>query len=578
MNLLKNETSPYLLQHKDNPVHWMPWGPAAFEKALAENKPILLSVGYSSCHWCHVMAHESFEDGNTAAVMNDNFINIKVDREEMPDVDMLYQQALSLMGKQGGWPLTMFLTPDRKPFWGGTYFPPQAKYGMQSFNDVLQGVARSYDVEGDKIVHNAKSLEDALKSLQDVIESTAVTQDIADKISEHYVSLIDPVNGGLGGAPKFPQLGVLNYLWGVFERTGQEKFKFAVMQSLAAMCQGGIYDHVGGGFHRYTVDAEWLVPHFEKMLYDNALFLSILARVYKATNHPLFRQRLLETADFMKKQMRIGDAFVTSFDADSEGIEGKHYIWREAEIDALLGEDSGFFKENYDVTKFGNWEGMVILNRLRLPEWQGDATEERLRKCLDKLIPAREKRAMPFRDDKILCDLNGLAITGFTAAAEALQDADLKETAEKAFHHVCDNLQTKDGKLLHAKETAGLLEDYAYMIEAALSLGHLAQARKWTGTLLANFEDKNHGGFFMTEKDTAFGLRLKSAHDNPLPSGNGVMAGNLQKLFEQTGDRQYDTAARKTFSAFAGAVRNNFFPYATLLAAQTTVKSGANDA
>ena len=325
MNLLQNETSPYLRQHQDNPVDWRPWGPEAFEKAKAENKPVLLSIGYAACHWCHVMAHESFEDHETAALMNQHFISIKLDREERPDIDAAYQGALSLMGKQGGWPLTMFLTPDGKPFWGGTYFPPQPRYGMPSFREILRGIAESYARDKDKIAHNVKSLTAALEKINTSQPGTILHREALDKISGYFLSLIDPANGGIGSAPKFPNLTIINLLWSAYIRSGNEAYKAAVIHSLTQMCQGGIYDHIGGGFSRYTVDAEWLVPHFEKMLYDNAQFISLLAEVYRETQHPLFAERLSETVEWVRRDLSIRHfshtAFAASLDADSEGEE-----------------------------------------------------------------------------------------------------------------------------------------------------------------------------------------------------------------------------------------------------------------
>jgi uncharacterized protein YyaL (SSP411 family) len=343
------------------------------------------------------------------------------------------------------------------------------------------------------------------------------------------------------------------------------------------MCQGGLYDHVGGGFHRYTVDEGWLVPHFEKMLYDNALFVSLLSEVYAGTQHPLFRARISETLSFMLNDMRKGDAFVTGFDADSEGVEGKYYTWEESDIDAVPGADTADFKMRYNVTRFGNWEGVNILNRLSSPDWLGDAQEAKLRESLQNLREKRKKRVPPARDDKILCDLNGLAVSALVRAAKALDAPEYGVAAKAVLACVCRDLQKNDGGLLHTTGVEGFLDDYAYMIEAALLLGETALAKKWTDIVLARFQDAA-GGFFISEEPTAFNIRLKSAHDNPLPSGNGVMAQNLEKLAILTGDRKYALASERTVAAFAGAVRNNFYPYATLLAGLNRRANSANDA
>lgn len=547
-------------------MRWEPFGEAAFDRARRENKPVLLSVGYSSCHWCHVMAHESFENPATAELMNALFVNIKVDREERPDVDLFYQQALSLMGKQGGWPLTMFLDADKKPFWGGTYFPPEPRHGMPSFAQVLEGVAKSYTEEKDAITHNVKNLEAALQKAQKPEKGSPVTPDILDKIADHFFTLIDPANGGLGGAPKFPQLSVMGLLWDAYARTDKDKFKAGVVASLSAMCQGGLYDHAGGGFHRYTVDEAWLVPHFEKMLYDNALFISLLADVFRETGNPLFKARLQQTVSFVLDEMRVGDSFVTSYDADSEGEEGLYYVWTEAEVDKILSTESAFFKQRYDVTKFGNWEGVNILNRLQSSEWLGDGEETRLAACLEKLKAARQSRVKPFRDDKIQADLNGLMIAALAKAAFVLQDKDLQNAALKAF----DALATEH--LPHTGKTPGFIEDYAFMIEAALALFETTtdmkffnHAKNWADIALADFQDNADGGFFMSGEKTDMTLRLKSAHDNPAPSGNSVMIANLHRIFLLTGDKKYAAAAEKSAAAFSGTVREHFFPYATLL-------------
>jgi uncharacterized protein YyaL (SSP411 family) len=355
MNQLATETSPYLLQHKDNPVDWHVWGGVALAKAKAADKPILLSVGYAACHWCHVMAHESFENAATAQLMNELFVPIKVDREERPDIDSIYQNALALLGQHGGWPLTMFLTPEGEPFWGGTYYPAESKYGRPAFRDVLRRVA-----------------------------DNLLTRDTVDEVCAKLVEYVDTVEGGLGQAPKFPQSAVFALLWRGYKRTGNAKLRTAVLLALDRMSQGGIYDHLGGGYARYSTDNAWLVPHFEKMLYDNAQLVQLLTWAWQETRSPLYRQRVEETIGWMLREMRVpglpgglpgGGALAAALDADSEGEEGTFYVWTAAEVEAVLGDDAGLFKSHYDVHRIGNWEGKSILNRSDKPDLMDAETE-----------------------------------------------------------------------------------------------------------------------------------------------------------------------------------------------------------
>ena len=371
-NLLRLQTSPYLLQHADNPVHWRPWGPDALAEARATNRPILLSIGYAACHWCHVMAHESFENPETAALMNSLYVNIKVDREERPDIDALYMSALHALGEQGGWPLTMFLTPDGDPFWGGTYFPPEPRWGRPSFHQVLNGVAEAYHGQADAIRQNVTSLRQTLAATSATHPGASPQPEMLDHAAASLLRVTDPMQGGLQGAPKFPNPSIFRFLWQNAFRTGQRPGIDATRLLLTRMSQGGIYDHLGGGYSRYSTDAEWLVPHFEKMLYDNAQLLELLAFAHAEKPDPLYAERAAETVGWMVRDMTAETvnglaAFAASEDADSDGEEGRFYVWTESEIDALLGADSPPFRAAYDVHARGNWEGNTILRRMTPP-------------------------------------------------------------------------------------------------------------------------------------------------------------------------------------------------------------------
>ena len=395
-NVLSRSASPYLQQHKDNPVHWQIWGEAALNEAKRSGKPILLSIGYAACHWCHVMAHESFEDPETAAVMNELYVNIKVDREERSDIDQIYMAALHAMGEQGGWPLTIFLNPEGEPFWGGTYFPKTASHGRPDFVTVLKSLSKIYHDEPDKIVRNTQSIRAHLaQTLADAGIAAEPEEDVLGRHATGILSIVDRKNGGIGHAPKFPSASMLEVLWRHWRNTGSQRSGDTAMQWITALITGGIYDHLGGGLARYCVDAIWLVPHFEKMLYDNAQLVRALVWAHGETNHPLFRTRIEETVGWLEAEMLMpGGGFASSLDADSEGEEGRFYVWDKAEIDAALGDDADIFCRHYDVSEGGNWEGRNILNRLRAPQ-ADDETEVRLAAARRKLLALRSGRERP---------------------------------------------------------------------------------------------------------------------------------------------------------------------------------------
>jgi len=577
-NLLGDETSPYLLQHKDNPVHWRAWGEAAFAEARATGRPILLSVGYAACHWCHVMAHESFEDEDTAARMNELFVNVKVDREERPDVDTIYQHALALLGEHGGWPLTMFLTPEGEPFWGGTYFPKEGLYGRPPFRAVLDKIAEVYREKPEAVRQNADALKKALTDISANQPGPPVALDTIDQVANQLLRTVDRTHGGIGGAPKFPQSSILELLWRAHLRTGEAAHRDAVLLTLDHMCQGGIYDHLGGGFARYTVDAAWLVPHFEKMLYDNAQILDLLVLTWQDTRHPLYRARIEETVGWVLREMVAeGGGFASSLDADSEGEEGKFYVWTEEEIDAVLGDDASAFKDAYDVTPGGNWEGKTILNRLRRPQFGDERHEGFLDDCRARLLAERDKRVRPGWDDKVLADWNGLMIAALARAGAVFGRADWIDAAVRAFGFVRDEM-TRDGRLMHAARAGKVahpatLDDYANMIRGGLALyeatgqdGHLATAIDWARDVDAHFHDAEGGGYFFTADDVGdVLLRTKTAHDSATPAGNAVLAADFARLHHLTGDPAWRERADGIVTAFSGELQRNAFPLATLL-------------
>jgi uncharacterized protein len=578
-NRLAEETSPYLIQHQDNPVHWQAWSPEILAAAKQADKPILLSIGYAACHWCHVMAHESFEDSAIAALMNDNFVNIKVDREERPDLDAIYQYALALLGEQGGWPLTMFLTPDGEPFWGGTYFPPTQRYGRPGFPEVLRALSQAYRTDRDKVSRNADALKDALGRMSQPQAGTEISLDLTGQIAERLAREVDAVHGGIGGAPKFPQPAIFELLWRDWKRSGREASRDAVVVTLDAMCQGGIYDHLGGGFSRYSTDARWLVPHFEKMLYDNAELIDLMTLVWQETRSPLYAQRIAETVDWVKREMVAPEGgFSSSLDADSEHEEGKFYVWTEAEIDALLGSRAALFKQHYDVTPSGNWEGHAILNRSASPALLPPETEADLAACRAVLFHARAERIRPGLDDKVLADWNGLMIAALANAAQVFERPDWLDLASEAFAFVTTRMADENARLFHSwragrRNHPAIVDDYANLSRASLALHeatgdphYIETAERWLALLDQHYWDKVGGGYFLAADDTR-GLitRSKTANDSAVPAGNGTLVGVFARLFHLTGKPAYRERAEAIVATFAGEVARNFFPLATLI-------------
>ncbi|HVV60168.1 MAG TPA: thioredoxin domain-containing protein [Pseudolabrys sp.] len=577
-NRLAEATSPYLLQHQHNPVDWWQWGPDALAEAKKSNRPILLSVGYAACHWCHVMAHESFEDEVTARVMNELFVNIKVDREERPDIDQIYMNALHLLGEQGGWPLTMFLTPAGEPVWGGTYFPKESRFGRPAFTDVLREVARLFREEPQKIEKNRAALLARLADRARPANRIVIGLKELDAAAGQFGNMFDGINGGLRGAPKFPQPAILELLWRAGLRTGDVRFFGAVEFSLERMCEGGIYDHLGGGFSRYSVDERWLVPHFEKMLYDNAQLLELLALAHARSGKKLFKQRAEETVGWLKREMTTKEgAFAASLDADSEGEEGKFYVWSKAEIFALLGaEDAEFFARHYDVTDGGNFEGHNILNRLERRD-RSEADEARLAPMRAKLLAAREKRVRPGLDDKVLADWNGLMITALVNAGVTLDEPDWITMAQRAFDFVVE-MMTKVDLIGHSWRQyklllPGLASDYASMIRAALSLYealgkpiYLDLALTWQRAFDRHYANPDNGGYYLAADDaTDLLLRPHSTADDATPNANSLAAQNLVRLAVYAGDEQWRAKADKLFDGILGLAAENLFQHVALL-------------
>ena len=585
-NRLGEESSPYLIQHRDNPVHWWAWGPEALAEAKRTGKPILLSIGYSACHWCHVMAHESFEDEVTAGVMNDHFVNIKVDREERPDIDAIYMGALHRLGQQGGWPLTMFLDSEAKPFWGGTYFPKTSMYGRPSFVDVLTQISNIYRKEPEKVAGNAKALIQALSERNDSGGGPEVSDNLLREVTVRLARAVDPIHGGITGAPKFPQVTFFWLLWRGGIRYRNEQAKAAVTTTLERMTMGGIYDHLGGGFSRYSVDELWLVPHFEKMLYDNALLIDLMTEVWRETQSPLLAQRVEETIDWLAREMIAHGAFASALDADSEGEEGKFYVWTPEEVDLVLGpEDAEVFKRAYDVTPEGNFEGHSILNRLASKALGSDEEEQRLARMRAKLLEARGARIRPGWDDKVLADWNGLAIAAIARAGVVFERAPWVNIAREAFTFITEKM-TVDGRLVHATRhgqgrAPATANDYANMIWAALRLyqatgneNDLALARHWVEVLNTHYWDKDGGGYFTAADDTDDVIvRLKTAGDDATPSANAVMVSNLAALGTLTGDTRFAQRAEAIWRAFSMDLSRNLGGHTGLLAASLDLLS-----
>jgi uncharacterized protein len=596
MNRLQHETSPYLRQHAENPVDWYPWGEEALARSKTEDKPILLSVGYSACHWCHVMAHESFEHEPTAQLMNDLFVNIKVDREERPDVDDIYMQAVQALTGQGGWPMTVFLTPEGKPFYGGTYFPREPRFGMPAFREVLAGVSEAYQNRRSQVEEAASNLSEALNREMLGIGGSisALNVDLLDTAAKMMDSTFDKMQGGFGGAPKFPQPMNLEFLLRTYARTNDPATLAQVTFTLKKMARGGIYDQVGGGFHRYSVDAIWLVPHFEKMLYDNAQLSRVYLHAYQVTGDEFYKRIATEIYDYILREMTAPEgAFYSTTDADSEGEEGKFFVWSVAELEALLGKNAPVAIEYWGVTARGNFEGHNILHVPNedevIAERLGITVDELRAKLTDikhTLYAARTHRIHPGLDDKILTAWNGMMLASLSEAARVLDRADYREAATRNAEFLLGAMVAPDGRLYrthkdgHSKINA-YLEDYGNLIDGLLEVYQttfdgrwFVEARRLADHVLEHFAAADSGFFDTGDDHESLIARPRNMQDNATPSGNSMIARQLVRLAAYTGEARYDEAARNTLGLLSEALRQYPQAFGEALSAADMLVSG----
>ncbi len=606
-NRLIDEQSPYLLQHAHNPVDWFPWGEEAFERARAEDKPIFLSIGYATCHWCHVMEHESFEDPEVAALLNEHFVSIKVDREERPDIDHVYMTVCQMVTGSGGWPLTVVMTPDRQPFYVGTYFPKESVYGRPGMLELVPALATAWRDEREAVLESAQR---ATNALQDVGQGLSGPDPGKEALEEAYRGLsreFDPLHGGFGGAPKFPTPHQLTFLLRYWKRTGDAHALDMVETTLQAMRRGGVYDHVGFGFHRYSTDARWLVPHFEKMLYDQALLAIAYVETYQATGKAEYARTAREIFEYVLRDMTApGGGFYSAEDADSEGEEGLFYLWTVAQVREILDEDQAqLFVQTYNLTSQGNFSeeasqrrtGRNIPHLTRpLADLAADRgmTEDQLRRKLDdargQLFAVREARVHPLKDDKILTDWNGLMIAAFALGAQALDELRYAEAATRAADFALGNLRSADGRLLKRSRggEAGLpahLDDHAFMAwgllelyEATFDVRYLEQAGVITGQMIELFWDEEAGGFYLTADDgEELLVRSKEIYDGALPSGNSVAAMVLLRLARSRGEPSLEARSAAIFRAFSRALNRAGRGHTQLLQALVLATDDSRD-
>ena len=584
-NNLVNETSPYLLQHANNPVHWYSWNTDALTKAKNENKPIFLSIGYSACHWCHVMAHESFENNDIANFMNENFVNIKVDREERPDIDDIYQKVCQIATGQGGWPLSIFLTPDQKPFFAGTYFPVLDSYGRPGFGSILRQLAQAWKEKPNDVKKTADNFLDALQKTETIKFPTKLERSLLDEAAVNLFQMGDFSYGGFGSAPKFPNAANVSFLFRYAKLSGLSKFNEFGLKTLKKMANGGIFDQIGGGFHRYSTDAKWLVPHFEKMLYDNALIPVNYVEAYQLTKDPFYLDILKKTLDFVIRDMTSPEGgFYSAYDADSEGEEGKFYVWSKNEIKKILGDDAELFCLYYDVTDGGNWEGKNILcNNINSSTVafnfgiSEDKVKEIISSCSKILLDTRSNRISPGLDDKILTSWNALMITAFSKGYRVTGDVAYLNAAKNGISFLEKNLFV-DGNLFrtyknHSPKINGYLEDYSFFANALLDVFEICPDSKYLKLairlghhLVDHFWDEENNSFFMTSDDhETLIIRPKSNYDLSLPSGNSVSCFVLLRLFHFTQEKKFLEISNQIMESQAQMAAENPFGFGFLL-------------
>ena len=588
-NELSGEKSPYLLQHSKNPVNWFPWGPAAFERAVREDKPIFLSIGYSTCHWCHVMAHESFEDADVARMMNETFVSIKVDREERPDLDSLYMKVCQDMTGGGGWPLTVVMTPEGKPFFAGTYFPKESRHGMVGMVELLPRVGELWRNRREELERSAEEIAGALAEPVRSSGEEELDEGDLDAAYKQLARAFDDKHGGFGSSPKFPAPHNLAFLLRYWKRRSDDRALEIVEKTLLSMRKGGIFDQVGYGFHRYSTDKNWLVPHFEKMLYDQALLVMVYLEAYQATGNLVFADTAREVLTYVLRDMRsTGGAFYSGEDADSEGEEGKFYVWTEGEIRSILGGDSvDILVRHFGITRGGNFEGSNIpfvgesLEDIAddLGMTRGDVSRlvEESRK---RLLDVRNRRVRPFKDDKVLTDWNGLMIAALARASQVLGSEKYARAARRAADFILSEMRGQDGELLHRYREGeaairGMVDDYAFLVTGLIELYeatfvpmYLGEALKINRELLEHFWDEESGGFYMTPDDgEELLVRQKEAYDGAIPSGNSVAMLNLLKLGRMTGEAYLEERAQRLGSAFSNQVKSAPSGFTQMLAA-----------
>jgi uncharacterized protein YyaL (SSP411 family) len=580
-NRLIHESSPYLLQHVHNPVDWYPWGDQAFAKARIEGKPILLSCGYSACHWCHVMERESFEDPKIAALMNRYFVNIKVDREERPDLDQIYQQAVQMITGHGGWPLTVFLDHEKRPFYGGTYFPPVAMYGRPGFLDILEAVHRKWVEEREQIHEAGEELTKYLQNEPGKTHQAGIPEDLPEKAISELYRYADTSNGGFNDAPKFPNPNLLQLLINVGSRCEESRVLEHCLFTLDRMACGGIYDQLGGGFHRYSTDSIWLVPHFEKMLYDNGQLLRLYSIGYQLTGNQVYKRVVEETTEYVRREMTAPEGgFYATQDADSEGEEGKYFLWTPKQVKEFLDEDEArLIIEYYGISQGGNFEGKNILNRLHEPDGQKMDDEAKLKASRERLLMIREKRVKPFRDEKVITSWNGLMISGLAISFQVFQNPADLETARQGANFILKSSRLANGDLARVYKDGkayggAFLDDYAFLAKGLLDLyeadfdsNWLIQSVELTEVAISKFGNRNGLYYLTPENGTPLVTRPLSGPDQAIPSGIAVHAENLLKLAAYTGNFEFREEAEGIFKAYSSEMRHNSWGYAGLISA-----------